>query len=565
MSDMKIQGGEKTIQDVFGEKYAFEIPHYQRPYSWTVNEAAELLDDLSAALGDDDSLPIDKVPPYFLGCIVLIKQEHSTDAKVVDGQQRLTTLTILLAALRETIENTERSEGLTTFLYAKGNPNLGTSDRYRLLVRDRDRKFFQEFVQQPGGLAKLLKKDPKQLASISQLNLLGNGVFLHERLKKVPEERRQRLATFLLTRCVLVVVSSPDLDSAYRIFSVLNNRGLDLSHTDILKAEVIGKLPEHLSEEYSEKWEEAENDLGVEAFKDLFAHIRMVYRRQKLRETVLKEFRDFVVPKHSPRELIDDVVLPMADAYQEIKGAAYESTKHAEPINDLFRWLNQIDNFDWLPPAIAFLRDHHEEPEALLSFFKDLERLATAMMLIRTDITRRIDRYGKVLGAMAEKQDLTAPTSPLQLTPDERQAAAAALDGNIYLVKNVPRYVLLRLDQLLSDAEARYDHSVVSIEHVLPQNPDPVSEWVKLFPSPDERDELVHRIGNLVLLSHRKNTSASNFDFEKKKKKYFLGKGKTSPFALTTQVLNEPEWTPDVVRRRQGELLTTLKQLWRLT
>ena len=237
MSAMKIHGSEYTINKVFSDDFAFEIPHYQRPYSWSIEHASELLSDLLATLGTDDA-PIEETPPYFLGCIVLIKPDGTVDSKVVDGQQRLTTLTILMAALREAIEDKPAAGDLTQFLYAKGNKMLKTSDRYRLLVRDRDRDFFQKFVQQDGGLQRLMKVDPKQLESTSQLNTWGNGVFLLDKAKKLPEATRQRLAMFLLNRCVQVVVSSPDLDSAYRIFSILNNRGLDLSHTDILKAEI---------------------------------------------------------------------------------------------------------------------------------------------------------------------------------------------------------------------------------------------------------------------------------------------------------------------------------------
>lgn len=362
----------------------------------------------------------------------------------------------------------------------------------------------------------------------------------------------------------MVVVSSPDLDSAYRIFSILNNRGLDLSHSDILKAEIIGKLPAAISEDYSEKWEDAENTLGVDGFKDLFAHIRMIYRKQKMRETVLKEFRDYVVPMHSAKELIDGVILPLADAYQDMKGATFESSRRAEEVNSLFRWLNQIDNFDWMPPAIQYLKEHRDNPDALVRFFADLERLAAYMMICRVDITKRIDRYGRVLTVMGEKDDLYAPGSPLQLLNEERSAAVKILDGDLYPIKNVPKYVLLRLDALLSDGEAKYDLDVVSIEHVLPQTPEADSEWCSNFPEPAQRETTVHRLGNLVLLSHRKNSSAQNYDFDKKKAKYFLGKGKVSPFALTTQVLNEKVWTPEVVERRQKELLARLKSLWRL-
>ena len=564
MAAMKIHGSEYILSKVFSNDFAFEIPHYQRPYAWTLEQTGELWDDLTSAMETGNGAPIEDVPPYFLGAVVLIKQDHSADAKVVDGQQRLTTFTVLLSALREVLEDKQRAAGLTAFLYDEGNPNLGTTNRYRLQVRERDRKFFTEHVQEPGGLVRLAKIDAARLESSSQANLWANGLYLLDRATKLPEVMRQRLATFLLTRCVLVVVSSPDLDSAYRIFAVLNNRGLDLSHTDILKAEIIGQWPPAISEEYSEKWEEAENALGVEPFKELFAHIRMIYRKQKMRETLLQEFRAHVVPQHKAKDLIDDVILPYADAYKEITTASFESASQAEKINALLRWLGQIDNFDWMPPAIKFLTDHRDEPHELLRFLTDLERLAATMMITRVDITKRIERYGRLLTAMAKGEDLYAEQSPLQLTVDERSKVTTALDGDIYNVKNVPRYVLLRLDALLSEGEAHYDLPVISIEHVLPQTPRKSSEWLVKFADETKRVLFVHRLGNLVLLSGRKNTAASNYDFEEKKAKYFTGKGGVSPFALTTQVLREREWTPEVLERRQRDLLGTLTTLWRL-
>lgn len=563
MSTMKIHGSEQTLSKVFSDDFAFEIPHYQRPYSWMPDQTGELLNDLLGTLGADTT-PIEEIPPYFLGCIVLIKQENTADAKVVDGQQRLTTLTILLAVLRECIEERASAEDLTQFLYAKGNRMLGTSNRYRLLVRDKDRAFFQEHIQEPGGLATLMRVDARQLESTSQLNLWANSIYLTAKVKELSDELRKRLARFLLSRCILVVVSSPDPDSAYRIFSILNNRGLDLSHADILKAEIIGKLPAAISEDYSEKWEDTEDALGVDAFKDLFAHIRMIHRKQKMRDTILKEFRDYVVPRYPAKDLIDKIIVPLADAYQEIKEASFESSRLAEEVNDLFRWLNQIDNIDWMPPAIRYLKEHHDNPDALVRFFADLERLAAFMMISRVDINKRIDRYGRLLTAMEEQADIYAAESPLQLSEEERLAAVKALDGDLYPIKNVPKYVLLRLDAALSEGEAKYIHKAVSIEHVLPQTPEADSEWCRNFPDPAAREATVHRLGNLVLLSHKKNSAAQNYDFDKKKTKYFVSTGKVSPFALTTQVLNEKVWTLPVLERRQKDLLGRLKSLWRL-
>lgn len=89
-----ITAQEQELNKIFSDDYLFEIPEYQRPYAWTTEQAAELLEDLIASMGD--GTPVENVSPYFLGSIVLIKDPSYPHTQVVDGQQRLTTLTILV-------------------------------------------------------------------------------------------------------------------------------------------------------------------------------------------------------------------------------------------------------------------------------------------------------------------------------------------------------------------------------------------------------------------------------------------------------------------------------------
>ncbi len=124
-------------------------------------------------------------------------------------------------------------------------------------------------------------------------------------------------------------------------------------------------------------------------------------------------------------------------------------------------------------------------------------------------------------------------------------------------------YVLLRLDSALAGGGATYEYDLIIVGHVLPQNPEATSKWLTLFPDPEVRVGIVHRLGNLALLTRKKNASASNFEFDMKKTSYFT-KGGVSPFAITTQVVKEKEWTPAIVLRRQAELVDKLKELWRL-
>lgn len=244
MTVAKIHGAEYPIRKIFSNDFNFTIPLYQRPYSWTTEQAGKLLDDLLSFIGPDTSVSIDSLSPYFLGSIVLIKSESQPDAEIVDGQQRLTTLTILLSALRYTIADEKLSDALTDYLYEEGNPLEGNPNRYRLTLRERDADFFRKRIQGDDEIGKLNKLNAGQLSD-SQRNIRANALYFLNSLQEQTDQQRVRLAQFIVKNCLLVVVSTPDLDSAYRIFSILNDRGLDLSHSDILKSEIIGRIATH--------------------------------------------------------------------------------------------------------------------------------------------------------------------------------------------------------------------------------------------------------------------------------------------------------------------------------
>ena len=126
------------------------------------------------------------------------------------------------------------------------------------------------------------------------------------------------------------------------------------------------------------------------------------------------------------------------------------------------------------------------------------------------------------------------------------------------------RYVLSRVDQELSEGTAFYDYPSVTVEHVLPRNPAQRTDWQTWFAGRNQIERYVNKIGNLVLLSKQKNKEAKNYSFQEKKERYFSGRTGVSSFALTTQVLREPNWTPHIIDRRQRELIDILKKLWRL-
>ncbi len=552
---------EQPLAKIFSDEYMFSIPAYQRPYSWGVDQAQELLDDLLGYMRTGGT-KLEDIPPYFLGSLVLIKEESSPRAQVVDGQQRLTTLTLLLACIRAVVKDENVRRGITRRIYDQGDIVSATENHYRLTLRERDREFFRERVQHEGGIEQLVAGN--EALPDSQQRLRDNARHFMAVLGDLDPASLVRLVQFIVTRCYLVAVATPDLDSAYRIFGVMNSRGLDLTATDILKAEIIGAVPEAGRKVYTDKWETLESDLGRDGFGELFSHIRMVYRKAKPQGTLLKEFREHVAPA-DPAVFVDQVLGPMALAYREISDADHASTRHAEAINDALRWLNRLEFKDWMPPALAHFTRHKGDPDALLAFVTGLERLAYSMLVRKAGVNERIERFSRLTAAVEAGDDLAQPGSALQLSPLEQHEMYTMLDGPLYRTHSARALgvILLRLDALASDGSKTMQHDQVTVEHVLPQAPRPDSTWVKWMPSEQERQGWVHRLGNLALLNRKKNSSASNYEFDRKKQAYF-SKGGACAFPLTTQVLQQAEWNGTVLQARQASLLKLAEDHWQL-
>lgn len=557
----KISGAEYPLAKMFSSDFDYSIPSYQRPYAWTDVQAGELFSDLA------DFFAKEKDDTYFLGSIVLIKEEGKPPAEVIDGQQRLTTLTILLAALTTQFTGDLLAD-FENYIREPGRASQGLKPKPRLALRERDRQFFSDYIQGL-RLAELVALDPAQLDNESQRNVRRNAEVMLQRLKTTFGEDTDRLCefgAFLVQRCFLVAVSTPSQQSAFRVFSVLNSRGLDLLPTDIIKSDVIGSIKQARQEAFTETWEDLEVETGRDGFAEVFGHIRMIYAKEKARRSLLEEFRERVITKvGSAEDLVSKVVEPYTQAYLIAKHCQYVSTSNAAEINALLKWLNRIDNSDWLPSAMKFLADYENDAAYVHWFLRKLERLAACMHICGYDVNARIERYATLLRALEKPHSMASPVAAAELTAYEQSMLRRVLQSDIYLMTARRRnYLILRLDSFLVDGAATYDPTVLTIEHVLPQTVDDGSVWATHWPDARDRNLWLHRLANLVPLTQRRNSAAQNYDFERKKKAYFGGKQGVSSYALTTQVLNTATWTPAVVEQRQADLLEMLSIKWEL-
>lgn len=558
----RIEAKEINVGKLFHSgDYEFEIPEYQRPYAWGVEESLQLLSDLSGALERDTE------EPYFLGSIVLVKAPGDPRSEVIDGQQRLTTLTILLALLRDLVDNQSLQQSIHKLIETEALEWDNVPSKPRLRIRPRDTRFFHDYVQTTGATQELIGLSDNAPETDSQKKIRNNARALHEELAEWDQERLTQLFKLIGGRAYLVTVSTPDLNSAYRIFSVMNARGLPLSPQDIFKSQVVGAIAEHEKQQHAEIWENLEEELGRKEFGDLFLYIRAIKSRTRAVKGLLQEFPDQVLNAYLPDNgtgFIREVLEPYAKA--DIRMLAQDfhgDDPRWEELNNWLKRLDQLDNDDWRPPALWALKEHGEDVEFLVQFMAKLERLAASMLLRRVYATPRQQRYMELLKQLADGDGLQA--AAFELTNAERKDTLDRIDGELYLATRVRKYVLLRLDSVLAqDPGASYDHRIITVEHVLPQTPPKESQWVRDF-SEEEAEQWTHRLGNLLLLNRRSNSRAQNYDFAVKKDKYFTSDQGVAVFALTTQVLKEPVWTPEVIAERQKYLVGTLAQEWDLS
>lgn len=285
----EISANEYPLSKILSSDFEYRIPAYQRPYAWTREECSKLFEDLYSAFLTNSK------NAYFLGSIILIKNLRNKTYDVVDGQQRLTTLTLLISSIISRFEKEKYKNDFIPCIKQDANVALKLSEKPRIIVREKNKLIFNKYVLK----CKIneIMNSPINAKISSDVNIQNNAFYFYEQLKEHfnTDEELLKFGQYILNNCYIVTVITLSQESASRIFSVMNSRGLDLLPTDILKAEIIDKIEKTEQNSYTALWEEWEQNLSREKFVELFYHIRMIYSKNKLSFSLLKEFHDAVI------------------------------------------------------------------------------------------------------------------------------------------------------------------------------------------------------------------------------------------------------------------------------
>jgi len=545
-----LRAQESTLADLLCTGMEMAMPPYQRSYSWEAPEAQALLADLHDASESGES--------HFIGAIVLVK-EDSGRYLIVDGQQRLTTLTILLSVLRDTETDADRIDQIHSMIADDQTENNGP--KWRISLNHIDGPYLREAIQYRGAA---LRKDVEPNDSESQRRMTRNLENFIKTVRNMSPEAQRELADTIRNRILLVKVIVEDWDGGYNVFRVLNTRGKSPNTHDIIKTDLLenANLTPEEADAYSREWSEHESKLSGSGFDDLLNQISTLYARKTRKGA--SEFRKAVINRSigGTREFLSKELPAYVDAYVTISTGKGEFGNLTKPITECLNHLRLIDHQLWRAPALKFLVNHNGSPEIALSFFRNLERFAYGAMMAITEQRNRQRRYQKIADNADNPRVLLADSGPLALSREERREISNRLRSRFGAFAQ-RRAIALRMNAEIEGGLPLGPDNGATVEHVLPKNLPEESPWHHSWPNQSVHRDLVDTIGNFALLSQSANQKADNLSFQEKKALYFPQGG--PEYALTSDIEDKVAWTPDVTRNRTENLSKIMENTWQLS
>lgn len=572
----EIKCEKKVIREIFNMWYC--IPDYQRAYVWDTDQVRDLLDDTISAYREN------KEAQYFLGSMVLKINEKSennvsyTEYELLDGQQRITTVFLILACMRDMLTDyPQYQNSLAGFVYQAEDAILQQPERMRIIfnIRSDVRDFVNEHIKPLHGTCdSALLKDKMQAkdVNISIRNMANAMLVAHEFLEENKSDIIGYLSYFL-NKVLMIYVATEELQDAFQLFTVLNNRGVKLSSSDILKAENLKELSAADRTSWATRWEEMETYFG-EDFDKFLSHIRTILVKKKQTTTLLKEFDEFVYSnqeydrtqkKYLPRTPIlrrgrdtFELLYSYYHTYQEVFDTDHSVVTGDYEITNYLKLMETGFGADyWIAPVLDYYRKYRRL--GFVAFLKVLDRKLSADWITAATPTVRMENVNAILREIEASQDSAALLQSKTFTINKSDFERV-INGDIY-GRSFAKYLLLKLDLIYRGSSTpMIPQAIASIEHILPRNPSADSQWVKDF-SAAEREEWTNKLGNLVLISRRKNTSQGNRDYVEKKEKYFEKNIEMFPNSIRIYQ-NYPEWKLFDLKKNHSDVVTELLNVY---
>lgn len=508
-------------------------------------------DDEGASELQDFETAEDVAPPsskfYYLGAVALGPKDEDKRLTVYDGVQRLTTLTILLAVLRDVCTDKGEADQLHRLIFDGQKPRL------RLIVRD---GMLFDQVQRRGATIEV-KNDAHATETGERVRNAVN-LFLSTVADWTPE-RKRAFARYITDDVQVVAIVVADTTLAFQLFYTTNTRGKRLESADILKAQILDLVARERGGEVADgmasQWTALQKKLGG----DLEPYLRAMdfyYRRSRQRENtwVHELFTALSTKRHATKFI--GWLLTGANAWVTIQEAP-RATHPASPIRASLARLHLIDGNYWEAVALAILMGKHTRKADLL--FR-LEQTCLSMAIINEQARDRPKILAAAIAALAKTPE--AKWHPYPLANSRLSRVELKLRRSID--DQVARELVLWLEAIRWGANIPPTLNDLTLEHVLPQKgTQEGSRWRIDFPDPATIHSYAWQLGNFAMVPESINSKAGNRDFVDKVPIYQTVAGQ---FKLLDDVMAESAWNPEMLERRTTALADeTLKLLTRKT
>jgi uncharacterized protein with ParB-like and HNH nuclease domain len=548
---IKFETEKEPIRQIFKKWY--RIPQYQRPYVWQKDNVIQLLEDIN------DSYENDKNSEYFLGSIVYQKrkEDNCEENDILDGQQRLITIFLIIAVIRDLTENEKLIEKCQSYLYQQKDDFEKISERLRIIfdIRLEVKDFIDKYIKpKKGTLNENIKYEQKDISVKNMVNaILTIKEFFKQEKFIQQKEKISDFFSYLITQVNIIYISSENLGDAFKLFTVINNRGLKLRTSDILKAQNLGALGNNQKDVkyYSEEWEKIEND--IDNFDEFLSHIRTIILKDKARLNLLDEFDKNIYQQNKLQKGKESFKL--IKKYKQYYDELFEySDKWSYDFYNRIIVMNIAPSNIWKPVLLKYYDKFQKEN--ILKFFQKLESKFFYDWITSVSPTKRIENMNAIIKKIEDINN-SADLLNLELFKIDIEKLKELISEDIY-EKKYAKYLLFKLDYIYGhnkEQKIEKNLNVISIEHILPQNPENNSKWAQDF-NEEARIKWTHKIGNLILLGKKKNSSFNNSEYLIKKEKYFNRNIETFPYSL--KVLKNDKWTIEELEKNHNENIDNL-------
>ncbi|MCX8481141.1 MAG: DUF262 domain-containing HNH endonuclease family protein [Sediminibacterium sp.] len=552
--------GTFSTNDVLGNGKRYFVPIYQRDYSWKQDQWEDLWSDVM--------LVLENLTVHYMGAIVL-QNQGSKHFAVIDGQQRLTTITLIAVACIQKIDdlakknidkelNVERIKLLSSKFIGDKDPSSLTYSS-KLKLNGNNDSFFQGYI--------LTRRNPATLRNFIDSNkLLYNAyTFFYDRINKHFEniEKGEEIAKFLNEivgeRLMYIQIIVENELRAYTVFETLNSRGVGLTVTDLLKNYLLSLVKDIDLPSIKSQWDRIIDTVGLDNFPIFLRHY-WISKNKLVRQAYLyKSIRAKIVTADDLVELLDDLERNVI-VYAALNNS---SDEYWFGNNEIKKRIKEIELFQ-VKQCLPFLLISYDKlPELFDKILKIVTVISFRSTVIGGYHSGKLEEiYNKASikiarGELNKIQQIALEVKDLYMSDTDFKNDFSTISLNTRRNKKLIKYILFELETQINNKGTKFDfeENPATIEHILPENAK--EDWEPYF-SKIIQENYIFRLGNYALLEENKNREIGNKTYSDKLLIY-----KTSGFKSTNDI-GYTAWNPNNLDKRQSLQAKYAVSIWKL-